>query len=129
VPLPKYSTVEGKPITELMDKEKVDALVERTRKGGAEIVGLLKTGSAYYAPASSIVEMIDSIVNDRKKTLPCAAYLNGEYGVNGYFIGVPAKLGKDGVEEIVEIELSEDEKKAFEKTAEHVKELVSKISK
>ena len=127
VPLPKYSTIEGKPITELMSKEKIEALVERTRKGGAEIVGLLKTGSAYYAPASSIVEMIDSILNDKKKILPCAAWLNGQYGVNGYFIGVPAKLGKDGVEEVIELKLNEEETKAFKKTAEHVKELIQKI--
>lgn len=127
VPLPGYSTVDGKAITELMDKEKIEALVERTRKAGAEIVGLLKTGSAYYAPGSSIVEMIDSIINDKKKTLPCAAFVDGQYGVNGYFIGVPAKLGKDGVEEVIEIKLTEQEKEAFKKTADHVKELVEKI--
>ena len=127
VPLPGYSTVDGSPITELMDKEKIDSLVERTRKGGAEIVGLLKTGSAYYAPASSVVEMMDSILNDKKKTLPCAAWLTGQYGIDGYFIGVPAKLGKEGVEEVVEIKLNEQEKEAFKKTADHVKELVSKL--
>jgi malate dehydrogenase len=127
VPLPGYSKVDGKPITKLMDKKKIDALVERTRKGGAEIVGLLKTGSAYYAPASSVVEMVDSILNDRKKVLPCAAWLSGEYGVNGYFIGVPVKLGKKGVEEVVELQLGPEEKEAFKKTADHVKELVSKI--
>lgn len=127
VPLPGHSTVDGKPITELMDKETIEALVERTRKAGAEIVGLLKTGSAYYAPASSIVEMVESIIKDKKKVLPCAAWLTGQYGVNGYFIGVPAKLGKDGVEEIIEIKLNEEEAKAFKKTAEHVKELIQKI--
>ncbi|MBW2980413.1 malate dehydrogenase [Candidatus Woesearchaeota archaeon] len=127
VPLPGYSTVEGKPITELMGKERVEALVERTRNAGAEIVGLLKTGSAYYAPASSVVDMVDSILNDKKKVLPCAAWLTGQYGIEGYFIGVPAKLGKEGVEGVVELKLNDSEKEAFKKTADHVKELVAKI--
>ncbi|MBS3097362.1 malate dehydrogenase [Candidatus Woesearchaeota archaeon] len=127
VPLVSYTKVHGKPITGLLPKEKIAALVERTRKGGGEIVGLLKTGSAFYAPASSVVEMVDSIVNDKKKVLPCAAYLDGQYEINGYFIGVPAKLGKNGVEEVVELELNEEEKKQFKETANHVKELIDSI--
>jgi len=110
-----------------MSKEKVEALVERTRNGGAEIVSLLKTGSAYYAPASAVVEMIEAILKDKKKILPCAAWLDGHYDVKGYFLGVPVKLGKDGVEEIVELNLDNQEKEAFKKTVNHVKELVSKI--
>lgn len=126
VPLTRLVKVDGKPLSELLSKEKIDAIVERTRKGGAEIVSLLKTGSAYYAPASAVVEMVDSIVNDKGKILPCAAYLDGEYGVSGLFIGVPTKLGKDGAE-VVEIELDEEEKKDFGKTVEHVKGLVEGI--
>jgi malate dehydrogenase len=123
VPLPRYSTVAGIPITELMTKERIDALVDRTANGGAEIVGLLKTGSAYYAPASAAVEMAESILKDKKKILPCAAYLQGEYGLNDLFIGVPVKLGKDGIEEIIEIELTDDEKAALSKSAAAVQEL------
>ena len=114
VPLPRFSTVAGIPITELMSKDKIDALVERTRNGGAEIVGLLKTGSAYYAPASAAVEMAESILKDKKKILPCAAYLEGEYGINDLFIGVPVKLGANGIEEIIEITLQGDEKAALQ---------------
>jgi len=128
VPLINHASVDNKPITELLDKEKINKLIERTRKGGIEIVELLNT-SAYYAPASSVVEMVDSIINDKKKILPCAAYLNGEYGIKGYFIGVPVKLGKNGVEDIVKIELTEEEKQKFKKTAEHVKDLVDKADK
>ena len=127
VPLTRLVKVNGKPLKKLLPKEKIDAIVKRTREGGIEIVNLLKTGSAYYAPASSIVEMVDSIVNDRKKILPCAAYLNGQYGVQGLFIGVPVKLGRNGVEEIVEIKLKKEEKEMFDKTVEHVKSLVEKI--
>ena len=112
VPLPRYSTVAGIPITELMAPDRIDALVDRTRNGGAEIVGLLKTGSAYYAPASAAVEMAESILKDKKKILPCAAYLQGEYGQQDLFIGVPVKLGAKGVEEIIEITLTDDEKQA-----------------
>jgi malate dehydrogenase len=110
VPLPRYSTVAGVPITELMTQERIDALVDRTANGGAEIVGLLKTGSAFYAPASSAVEMAEAILKDRKKILPCAAYLQGEYGYKDLFIGVPVKLGAGGIEEIIEIKLTEKEK-------------------
>ena len=124
VPLPRYSTVAGIPITELMPKERIDALVQRTANGGAEIVSLLKTGSAYYAPASAAVEMTESILKDKKKILPCAAFLEGEYGIHGLFIGVPVKLGKTGIEEIIQITLAEDEQKALQKSADAVKELV-----
>ena len=127
VPLVRFTKANGKPITNLLPKEKINALVERTRNGGIEIVNLLKTGSAYYAPASSAVEMIDSILKDKKKVLPCAAYLDGEYGVKGYFVGVPARLGKNGVEEVIELELNEEERKQFQETASHVKELIEKV--
>lgn len=128
VPLPRYSTVAGIPITELMPKETIDRIVQRTRDGGAEIVSLLKTGSAYYAPAASAVEMVEAILFDKKKILPIAAYLEGEYGVNGYYLGVPAKLGSKGVEEIVQIKLQPEEKAALEKSAASVKELVDKLN-
>jgi malate dehydrogenase len=123
VPLPRYSTVAGIPITELLAQDRIDALVERTRNGGAEIVGLLKTGSAYYAPASAAVEMAESILKDKKKILPCAAYLAGEYGIRDLFIGVPVKLGARGVEEIIEITLTEEEQLALQKSADSVQEL------
>jgi len=123
VPLPRYSTVAGIPITELLAKDRIDALVERTRNGGAEIVGLLKTGSAYYAPASAAVEMAESILKDKKKILPCAVYLQGEYGIQDLFIGVPVKLGAEGAEEIIEITLTEEEQQALQKSADSVQEL------
>lgn len=129
VPLPRYSTVAGIPITELLSKERIDALVERTANGGAEIVGLLKTQSAYYAPASAAVEMAESILKDKKKILPCAAYLEGEYGINGLFIGVPVKLGAKGIEEIIEISLRDEEKAALVKSADAVKALVENLKK
>ncbi len=129
VPLPRYSTVAGIPITELMSKDRIDALVERTANGGAEIVSLLKTGSAYYAPASAAVEMAESILKDKKKILPCAAYLEGEYGISDLFIGVPVKLGANGVEEIIEITLTDDEKTALKKSADAVAELKELLKK
>jgi malate dehydrogenase len=129
VPLPRYSTVAGIPITELMPKDRIDALVDRTANGGAEIVGLLKTGSAYYAPASAAVEMAESIIKDKKKVLPCAAYLQGEYGINDLFIGVPVKLGKDGIEQIIEITLTEDENAALMKSAAAVQGLKDDLAK
>jgi malate dehydrogenase len=129
VPLPRYSTVAGIPITELLSKERIDALVERTANGGAEIVGLLKTQSAYYAPASAAVEMAESILKDKKKILPCAAYLEGEYGINGLFIGVPVKLGAKGIEEIIEISLRDEERAALDKSADAVKALVENLKK
>ncbi len=124
VPLPRYSTVAGIPITELMSEETINRLVTRTANGGAEIVSLLKTGSAYYAPASASVEMAESILKDKKKILPCAAYLEGEYGIDDLFIGVPVKLGSNGVEEIIQITLTEQEQAALNKSAEAVRELV-----
>ncbi|MCP4686853.1 MAG: malate dehydrogenase [Desulfobacterales bacterium] len=123
VPLPRYSTVAGIPITELMEQDRIDALVDRTRNGGAEIVSLLKTGSAYYAPASAAVEMAESILKDKKKILPCAVLLEGEYGLNDLFIGVPVKLGAGGVEEVIEITLTDDEKEGLQKSAAAVEEL------
>lgn len=129
VPLPRFSTVAGIPITELLSKEQIDALVKRTANGGAEIVSLLKTGSAYYAPASAAVEMAESILKDKKKILPCAAYLEGEYGINDLFIGVPVKLGKNGIEEIIQIKLTDDEQAALNKSADAVKALVEAMKK
>jgi malate dehydrogenase len=129
VPLPRFSTVAGIPITELMHAERIEALVNRTRNGGAEIVGLLKTGSAYYAPASAAVEMAESILKDKKKILPCAAYLEGEYGIDGLFVGVPVKLGKNGVEQIISLTLAADEKEALAKSAAAVQELVETMKK
>ena len=125
VPLPRYSTVAGIPLPDLMSKEKIEAIVTRTRKGGAEIVNLLKTGSAYYAPSAAVVEMVKAILLDKKKILPCAAYLDGEYGIKGLFVGVPAKLGARGIEQIIEIKLTADEKAALDKSAASVRELVS----
>ncbi len=127
VPVPRYTTVAGIPVTELMPKEQLDAIIKRTANGGAEIVNLLKAGSAYYAPSAAVVEMIDAIFNDRKKILPCAAYLEGEYGINGLFVGVPVKLGARGIEQIIEIKLTPEEKTALEKSADSVKELVGII--
>jgi malate dehydrogenase len=127
VPLPRYSTVAGIPLPELLPKEKIDAIVDRTRKGGAEIVNLLKSGSAFYAPSAAIVEMVEAILLDKKKILPCAAYLEGEYGVQGVFVGVPVKLGSRGIEKIIEIKLAPEEQAALEKSAAAVKELVQII--
>ena len=129
VPLPRYSTVAGIPITELIPEDRIAELVDRTANGGAEIVSLLKTGSAYYAPASAAVEMAESILKDKKKVLPCAAYLQGEYGINDLFIGVPVKLGKDGMEQVIEITLTEDEKAALMKSADAVQGLKDDLAK
>jgi malate dehydrogenase len=127
VPLPRYSTVAGIPLPDLLPKAKIDAIVERTRKGGAEIVNLLKTGSAYYAPSAAVVEMVEAILKDKKKVLPCAAYLEGEYGIKGLFVGVPCKLGANGIEQIIEIKLTPEEKAALDKSAASVNELVKII--
>jgi malate dehydrogenase len=127
VPLPRYSTVAGIPITEWMDKATVDRLVERTRDGGAEIVKYLKTGSAYYAPSAAVAEMVEAILKDKKKILPCAAYLQGEYGINGLYVGVPVKLGAKGIEQIIEIKLTAEEKAGLDRSAAAVKELVGVI--
>ena len=127
VPVPRYTTVAGIPVSELMPKQQLDQIIERTRNGGAEIVNLLKAGSAYYAPSAAIVEMIDAIFNDRKKILPCAAYLEGEYGINGLFVGVPVKLGARGIEQILEIKLTPEEQSALQKSAAAVRELADII--
>ncbi|HVH86827.1 MAG TPA: malate dehydrogenase [Terriglobales bacterium] len=127
VPLPRYSTVAGIPITELMDKATLDRLIQRTRDGGAEIVKYLKTGSAYYAPSSATAEMVEAILKDKKKILPCAAHLQGEYGINGLFVGVPCKLGARGLEQIIEIKLTSEEQAALKKSADAVQELVKVI--
>jgi malate dehydrogenase len=124
VPVPRYTTVAGIPVGDLMPQEQLEAIIERTRDGGAEIVNLLKTGSAFYAPSAAVVEMIDAIFKDRKKILPCAAYLEGEYGIHGVFVGVPVKLGARGIEQIVEIKLTPEEQAALGKSAAAVKELV-----
>ena len=127
VPLPRYSTVAGIPITELLDAEALARLVQRTRDGGAEIVKYLKTGSAYYAPSAAATEMVEAIVKDKKKILPCAAYLDGEYGIKGLYVGVPCKLGANGLEQIIEIKLTAEEQAALQKSADAVKELVAVI--
>src|SRR6187402_778217 len=124
VPLPRYSTAGGVPITELMQPDRIEALVNRTRNGGAEVVALLKTGSAYYAPAASVAQMVDSILNDRNEILPCAALLQGQYGVDGLYVGVPVKLGRRGITQVVEIDLTDEEKTAFQHSADSVQELV-----
>src|SRR5437763_1792286 len=125
VPLPRYSTCAGIPITELLSKDQIDAIVKRTAGGGAEIVALLKTGSAYYAPSAAAVEMTESILKDKKKILPCAAYLEGEYGINGLYVGVPCKLGAKGLEQVIEITLTAEERIALQKSAASVQELVN----
>jgi len=127
VPLPRYSTVGGVPITELISAERIEELVERTRNGGAEVVALLKTGSAYYAPAASVVEMVEAILRDRRRILPCAAYLQGEYGITGLYMGVPIVLGNGGMEKVIEISLTDDERAAFNRSADAVRELLTKL--
>ncbi len=124
VPLPRYSTVAGIPLPDLLPKERIDAIVDRTRKGGAEIVNLLKTGSAYYAPSAAVTEMVEAILKDKKKILPCAAHLDGEYGIKGLYVGVPVKLGARGIEQIIEVKLTPEEKAALDKSANSVRELV-----
>ena len=124
VPLARFSTVAGIPITELLDQATIDRLIQRTRDGGAEIVKLLKAGSAYYAPSAAVVEMVDAILNDRKKILPCAAYLEGEYGIRNLFVGVPCKLGARGLEQVLEIKLTPEEDAALKKSAASVQALV-----
>lgn len=126
VPLTRYATVAGIPLGDLMPREKIEAIIQRTRDGGAEIVSLLKAGSAYYAPSAAVVEMVEAILKDKKKVLPCCVYLQGEYGINGVFVGVPVKLGARGVEQILEIGLTLEERGALQKSAEAVKELMEK---
>jgi malate dehydrogenase len=127
VPLARYSTVAGIPLPTMMPKEKLDAIIDRTRNGGAEIVKYLKTGSAYYAPSASVVAMIESIVKDKKRILPCAAYLNGQYGVNGLYVGVFCKLGKNGLEEIIELELTSEEREMLKISIDDVRSNVEKL--
>lgn len=127
VPLPRYTTVSGVPITELIPADRIQALVERTRKGGGEIVALLKTGSAYYAPAAGVAQMVESIVRDEKRILPCSAYLTGQYGLKDVFIGVPVRLGKAGVEDIVELKLSQEEANALRASTEEVHQGVASL--
>jgi len=134
VPLPRYSTVAGIPLTDLIKmkwitKARLDEIIKRTRNGGAEIVGLLKTGSAYYAPASSAITMAESYLKDKKRVLPCAAYLNGEYGVKGLYVGVPVVIGAKGMERVVEIDLNATERKGFMSSVEAVKGLVEACKK
>jgi len=129
VPLSRYSTVAGIPITELLPADRVKALEERTASGGAEIVGLLKTGSAYYAPGTSSVEMVESIILDKKRVLPCSVYLQGEYGINDTFVGVPVKLGAGGVEEILSLNLTDAESEALKKSAAAVQDLVKTMER
>jgi malate dehydrogenase len=124
VPLPRYATVNGVPLPDLLSEDRIEAINERTRKGGGEIVGLLKEGSAYYAPSAAAVDMVAAILRDKKKILPCAVYLQGEYGLRDLFVGVPAKLGRRGMEAVVELELRDHEREALERSAEAVKELV-----
>ncbi|MGH9437929.1 MAG: malate dehydrogenase, partial [Terriglobia bacterium] len=127
VPVPRYTAIAGIPVTELLPADKLSDIIARTRNGGAEIGGLLKTASAYYAPSAAAVEMIDAIFNDRKKILPCTAYLEGEYGIHGLFVGVPVKLGARGIEQIIEVKLTAEEQAALRKSADAVKSLVSVI--
>ncbi len=127
VPLARYTTVAGIPITDLMDEATIDALITRTRKGGAEIVGLLKTGSAFYAPGTAVVEMAEAILKDKKKILPCCVHAEGEYGIDNIFVGLPVKLGRKGVEEIIQIDLQKNEQEELNVSAGHVKELCDVI--
>lgn len=128
VPLISYTTVSGIPVTQMMNGSRLDEIVERTRNGGAEIVGYLKTGSAYYAPSAAVVQMAEAIVKDKKRILPCAAWLEGEFGFRDLYLGVPCKLGASGLEQIIEVELSKAERVALEKSAEHVRQTMSAVS-
>jgi malate dehydrogenase len=127
VPLVSYTTISGIPLRQFLSDERIEALIERTRKGGAEIVGHLKTGSAYYAPSAAAVQMAEAIVLDKKRILPCAAHLEGEYGMEGLYLGVPCKLGENGLEEVLEVELTDAERQALETSAGHVRETVAKL--
>jgi malate dehydrogenase len=128
VPLVSYTTVSGIPVTELLDKAKLDTIVERTRNGGAEIVSYLKTGSAYYAPSAAVVQMVEAIVRDKKRVLPCAAWLEGEYGLSGLYCGVPCKLGRGGLEQIIEVKLSAAEQAALQQSAKAVRETMGAVT-
>jgi malate dehydrogenase len=128
VPIPSCTSVGGIPVTQLIERRRLDEIVERTRNGGAEIVSLLKTGSAYYAPAAATAQMVEAIVRDKKRLIPCAAYCDKEYGVGGYYVGVPIVLGASGVERVIELKLSKDEQLAFQKSVDAVKQLVAKMA-
>jgi malate dehydrogenase len=128
VPLPQYTTISGIPLAHLMPQDKIDAIVQRTRDGGIEIVNYLKTGSAYYAPSASAVQMVEAILKDKKRILPCCVWLEGEYGLSDTMVGVPVILGGGGVEKIVEVELTEGDRKALHTSAGHVKELLGKVN-
>ena len=127
VPLPRYTSVSGISITELMTSEQIERVVDRTRKGGAEIVSLLKTGSAFYAPGASVVKMVEAILQDKRRILPCTAYLEGEYGWNGIFFGVPVMMGVHGIEKVIELKLKDEEKVALDKSAQDVKKTCEEI--
>jgi malate dehydrogenase len=129
VPLIRYTTVAGRPIGEWLPKERLEALIKRTRDGGAEIVNLLKSGSAYYAPSAAVVDMIEAIIKDQKKILPCAVRCDGEYGIHGLFVGVPVKLGRRGAEAVIEYELTRDERAALDTSAAAVKELCAAVDR
>ena len=127
VPLPRYCSIAGIPLPQLLKKDRIDAIMERTKKAGGEIVGLLKTGSAFYAPSAAVIEMTEAIIRDKKRIIPCAAYCSGKYGVNGIFVGVPVKLGAKGVEDIIEIELNTEERKAFDNSVAVIRKLIEEI--
>ena len=127
VPLPRYTTVGGVPIAQFIPQDRIDAIVERTRKAGGEIVGLLKTGSAYYSPSAAVIQMVEAILKDKKRILPCAAYLEGEYGIKDLYVGVPVKLGANGIEEVMELDITDEEKGALKASAEAVRTVVEKI--
>jgi malate dehydrogenase len=129
VPLSRYTTVKGKPVSDLMPKDKLDAIIQRTRDGGAEIVGLLKTGSAFYAPSASAVDMVEAIYKDEKRVLPCSVLCEGEYGLKNVIVGVPVKIGRSGVEQIVEYELTVNERAALETSANAVRELCAAVDR
>lgn len=129
VPLPRYTSVGGIPVSELIPKDHLDAIIERTRAGGGEIVSLLKTGSAYYAPSAATVQMAEAIIKDKRRILPCAAYCDSEYSVGGYFVGVPCILGQNGVERVIELDLTDAERRLFQTSVDHVKELVAWVEK
>jgi malate dehydrogenase len=127
VPLTSYTCISGIPLTQFLDQQEIDGLIERTRKGGAEIVGYLKTGSAYYAPSAAVVQMVKAIVQDKKRILPCAAWMEGQYGIKDTYLGVPCKLGRGGIEQIVEVQLTDDERAALNKSAEHVRSTIEAL--
>jgi len=127
VPLVSYTTISGIPLTQFLDKKEIEALIDRTRKGGAEIVGYLKEGSAYYAPSAAVTQMVEAVVLDKKRILPCAAWMEGQYGISDTYLGVPCKLGRDGVEEIIEVDLTDEERTALGESAEHVRAVIEKL--